>query len=105
MIHRCFATDLTLYNVYMNYFLRAREIDKGHKIFQEIKEHGYALDVHTQSTLMHGLIYASEAHETYKLFYVMKEQGCELDTLAYNTTIDGFCKLGKVKNPTNSLRK
>lgn len=26
----------------------------------------------------------------------MKEQGCELDTLAYNTTIDGFCKFGKV---------
>ncbi|XP_009126254.1 pentatricopeptide repeat-containing protein At5g18475 [Brassica rapa] len=90
------SPDPVTFNVMINGFCRAGEVERGKMIIEFMKKNGCNPNVYNYSALMNGFCKEGRAQEAKEVFDEVKETGLKLDTVGYTTLMNCFCRNGEV---------
>ncbi|PPD91299.1 hypothetical protein GOBAR_DD11761 [Gossypium barbadense] len=85
-------------STFINGFCRQSKISQAVKLFDEMVEKGYQLNLIVYGTILNGLSKTGSGNtdRAVKFLIMMEERGFEPNIVAYNTVIDCLCKKGSL---------
>uniref|UniRef100_A0A1J3K6P4 Pentatricopeptide repeat-containing protein n=1 Tax=Noccaea caerulescens TaxID=107243 RepID=A0A1J3K6P4_NOCCA len=90
------SPDPVTFNVMINGFCRAGEVERAKMIVEFMKKNGCNPNVYNYSALMNGFCKEGKTREAKEVFKEVKETGLKLDTVGYTTLMNCFCRNGQV---------
>ncbi|KAL0730144.1 hypothetical protein Bca4012_026237 [Brassica carinata] len=118
------SPDPVTFNVMINGFCRAGEVERAKmivefmkkngcnpngkiqeakEVFDEVKETGLNLDTVGYTTLMNCFCKSGQIDEAMELLGEMKASGCRADALTYNVILRGLCSEGRTEDALEML--
>ncbi|VYS67234.1 unnamed protein product [Arabidopsis thaliana] len=89
------SPDPVTFNVMINGFCRAGEVERAKKILDFMKKNGCNPNVYNYSALMNGFCKVGKIQEAKQTFDEVKKTGLKLDTVGYTTLMNCFCRNGE----------
>ncbi|CAN8255928.1 unnamed protein product [Cochlearia groenlandica] len=90
------SPDPVTFNVMINGFCRAGEVDRAKVIIDFMKKNGCNPNVYNYSALMNGFCKEGKTREAKQIFDEVKETGLKLDTVGYTTLMNCLCRNGQI---------
>lgn len=90
------SPDPVTFNVMINGFCRAGEVERAKMIIDFMKKNGCSPNVYNYSALMNGFCKEGTTLEAKQIFDEVKETGLKLDTVGYTTLMNCFCRNGQI---------
>ncbi|KAL6971324.1 hypothetical protein U1Q18_031002 [Sarracenia purpurea var. burkii] len=99
MIAKNNLPDIFTYQEIINKLCKRRKIvPEGFRIFNDLKDRGYAPDKVMYTTMIHGLRKIKCIGDARKLWFEMIKKGIVPNEYTYNSLIYGLCKIGNLKD-------
>ncbi|KAJ4910676.1 Pentatricopeptide repeat-containing protein [Raphanus sativus] len=90
------SPDPVIFNVMINGFCRAGEVERGKMVIEFMKKNGCNPNVYNYSALMNGFCKEGKIQEAREVFEEVKETGLKLDTVGYTTLMNCFSRSGQI---------
>ncbi|CAL5351929.1 unnamed protein product [Camellia sinensis] len=88
--------NITTYNILINGFSKARNINGAFKLFKELQLKGHSPDSVTYGTLIDGLQRVDREEDAFGVFDQMKKNGCMPSSAVYKSLMTWSCRKKKI---------
>ncbi|XP_010530213.1 PREDICTED: pentatricopeptide repeat-containing protein At5g18475 isoform X2 [Tarenaya hassleriana] len=97
--------DSLTYNVLINGFCQAGEVDRARSIIDFMKNNGCNPNLYNYSALMNGFSREGRVQEAKQIFDELKNVGLKPDTVWYTTLMNCLCRNGQTDEAIDLLRE
>ncbi|KAJ3691944.1 hypothetical protein LUZ60_012294 [Juncus effusus] len=87
------------YKCLVQAYIRARDVERGFRVYEEMRKKGFKLDIFAYNMLLHALVQADMADNARKVFDEMKMNNCKPDLYTYTILIRMSGRIEKGINP------